>query len=52
MPKRIERKIEREYERSGYSVKRSRGIAFATMNKLGLLRHHKGGKKSRKRGRR
>lgn len=48
MPKRIERKIEREYERKGYSPKRAKSIAFATMVKKGIWKP--GGK--RKRGKR
>ena len=48
MPKRIERKIEREYERKGYSKKRATRIAYATMNKRGLL--HRKGKRGKSRG--
>ena len=36
MPKRMERKIVREYRRKGFSLKRSRSIAYATMQKRGL----------------
>jgi len=38
MPKWVERKIEKEYEKKGYPVKSAKRIAFATMNKEGLLR--------------
>ena len=44
MPKKIERKIVREYRRKGFSLKRSRSIAYATMQKRGLL-HRRGGKR-------
>ena len=41
MPERIDRlhaRIMREYERKGYSRARAREIAWATLNKLGMLR--------------
>lgn len=38
MPKRVERAITREYEQRGYSKKRARAIAFATMVKRGIWR--------------
>lgn len=36
MPKKLETKITREYRRRGYSLKRARSIAIATMVKRGL----------------
>jgi len=45
MPKRIERKIERYYERRGYSPKKSKVIAYKIMNKEGLPRKRKGKRK-------
>jgi hypothetical protein len=45
MPKKIERKIEREYERKGKTPKQAKIIAYKTMNKQGLLRKKKGSKK-------
>ena len=47
MPKKIERKIVREYRRNGYSLQRSRHIAYATMQKRGLL--HRTRRKRQKR---
>lgn len=44
MPKKLERKIEREYERKGYSPKKAKSIAFATMVKKGLWKPQKKGK--------
>lgn len=41
MPKKIERKIEDEYEKKGYSRKKATKIAYATMNKEGLLKKRK-----------
>ncbi len=38
MPRRIEKKIQAEYIKKGKSPKAARRIAFATMNKKGLLR--------------
>lgn len=43
MPKKVERKIEREYERKGYSPKRAKSIAYATMVKKGLWKPRKKG---------
>lgn len=45
MPKRVERAIQREYERKGFSKKRARSIAFATMVKKHIWRP---GKRRRK----
>ncbi len=36
MPKKIEQKIMNEYEKKGYSAKKAKGIAFATMAKKGI----------------
>lgn len=36
MPKKLETKITREYRRRGYSLKRARSIAIATMVSHGL----------------
>jgi len=41
MPKWIEYKIEREYEKKGKSPKKAKEIAFKIMNKKGLLRRGK-----------
>lgn len=38
MPKWVERKITKEYEKKGYSPKKAKSIAYATMNKKGLLK--------------
>jgi len=38
MPKWLERKIEREYEKKGKSAKVAKRIAYKTLNKKGLLR--------------
>ena len=46
MPKKIERKITREYEKRGYSPKRAKSIAIATMVKRGLW--HPGKKKGKR----
>lgn len=43
MPKRIERQIQREYEKKGKSPKQAKVIAYKILNKKGLLR--KGGKR-------
>lgn len=45
MPKKIERKIEREYEKKGYSPKHAKSIAYATMIKKGIWHPKKGKKK-------
>jgi len=45
MPKKVERKIERYYEKRGYSSKKSKAIAYKIMNKEGLLRRKKGRKR-------
>lgn len=42
MPKKIERKIEREYEKKGKSPKQAKTIAYKIMNKQGLLHRKKG----------
>ncbi len=38
MPRKIEKAIEREYEKKGFSPKKAKSIAFATMRKKGLLK--------------
>lgn len=45
MPKKIEKKIEKFYEKKGKSPKQAKTIAYKIMNKEGLLRKRKGGKK-------
>ena len=47
MPKKLIRKIEREYEAKGKSKKQSERIAYATLNKEGLLKD-RGKKRTRK----
>jgi hypothetical protein len=47
MPKQLERRIIREYERKGESPRRARQIAYATMVARGLWRPAKRHKKSR-----
>ena len=42
MPKWLERKIEKEYEKKGKSAKVAKRIAFATLNKMGKLHPKKG----------
>jgi hypothetical protein len=49
MPKKIIRKIEREYEAKGKSPKKAKAIAYATLNKEGLLDKPKKRKKSKRR---
>ena len=44
MPKKIEKKIEKFYEKKGKSPKQAKTIAYKVMNKEGLL-HRKKGKK-------
>ena len=41
MPKKLIRKIEREYEGKGKSKKQAERIAYATLNKEGLLKDKK-----------
>ena len=45
MPKRMKQRIIANYRRKGYSAKGARKIAFATMNKRGLLHSRKRGKR-------
>ena len=45
MPKKIERKIEREYEKKGKTPKQAKTIAYKIMNKEGLLHRRKSKKK-------
>lgn len=48
MPKKLIRKIEREYESKGKPKKQAERIAYATLNKEGLLKdRRKKGKKRR-----
>ncbi len=42
MPKWLEEKIEREYERKGKSHKQAKVIAYKTLNKLGKLHKKRG----------
>lgn len=41
MPKKIEQRITREYRKRGYSLKRAKSIAIATMIKHGLWKPRK-----------
>jgi hypothetical protein len=45
MPKKVERKIQRFYERKGKSPKQARIISYKIMNKEGLLHKRKGKRK-------
>lgn len=44
MPKKVEKKIIREYEKKGKSPKQAKTIAYKIMNKEGLLHKRKGKK--------
>jgi len=48
MPKKLIRKIEHEYEEKGKSPKTAKRIAYATLNKRGLLEKKKATRKKKR----